>query len=196
MKFPLSLSFKIMALAPQIRVLDADGQLRLYVRQKAFKLKEAVNVFADEAQTQLLYTIQADKVFDFNATYRFRDAAGTELGALRSAGMRTIWKAHFDILRGDQVLFTIREQNPWTKVADAFLGDIPIIGLLSNYLFHPAYQVRRAGDDVMVLRIVKQPAMFEGKFNVELHVPELPGHEEGLAVLSLLMMTLLMRARG
>ena len=196
MKFPLTLSFKVMALAPQIRVFDADGQLRLYVKQKAFKLKEAVSVFADEAQTQLLYTISTDKVFDFKATYRIRDAAGTELGAVRSAGMRSIWKAHFDVLRGDQVIFTIREENPWSKVMDSFLGEIPVIGLLTGYLFHPAYQVRRTGDDQVVMRIVKQPAMFEGKFKIDLNVPELPGHEEGLAVLSLLMMTLLMRSRG
>jgi hypothetical protein len=34
LQFPLSLSFKIIALAPQISVTDAAGQLIGYVRQK------------------------------------------------------------------------------------------------------------------------------------------------------------------
>ncbi|HEX8432508.1 MAG TPA: hypothetical protein VF625_14555, partial [Longimicrobium sp.] len=62
MRFPLNLTFKILALAPQVFVRDADGELQLYVRQKALKLKEAVTVFADEAQTRVLYTINADRI--------------------------------------------------------------------------------------------------------------------------------------
>ena len=41
MQYPLELSFKIIALAPQIYVKDARGQELLYVRQKLLKLKEA-----------------------------------------------------------------------------------------------------------------------------------------------------------
>jgi len=55
MKYPLSLKFKLMALSPQVSVHDADGQLRMYVKQKAFKLKEKVTVFADEQQSTPLY---------------------------------------------------------------------------------------------------------------------------------------------
>jgi uncharacterized protein YxjI len=54
-----------MALAPQLSVTDASGQQVLYVKQKLFKLKEAVNVFADAAQTRQLYTINADRILTF-----------------------------------------------------------------------------------------------------------------------------------
>ena len=46
MNFPLTLNFKKLALSPQISVTDASGRLLFYVKQKAFKLKEAVTVFA------------------------------------------------------------------------------------------------------------------------------------------------------
>ena len=48
MKYPLSLSFKIMAMAPQIYVRDATGEIVCYVKQKMFRLKEVVSVFRDQ----------------------------------------------------------------------------------------------------------------------------------------------------
>jgi len=51
MNYPLQLSFKIVAFAPQLKVTDANGATVCFVRQKMFKLKEAVEVFTDEART-------------------------------------------------------------------------------------------------------------------------------------------------
>jgi hypothetical protein len=56
--YPLSVSFKIVALAPQLSVRDANGNLIAYVRQKLFKLKEAVTVYSDEGQTQPVFAIK------------------------------------------------------------------------------------------------------------------------------------------
>ena len=51
MDYPLQLSFKLLALAPQIYVRDRAGQLRMYVKQKLLKLKEQVTVFAARSDT-------------------------------------------------------------------------------------------------------------------------------------------------
>src|SRR5687768_16129530 len=161
MAYPLKIRFKILAIARQLSVEDASGQLLLYVKQKAFKLKEAVTVFADREQTRPLYEINADRVIDFSAAYRITDMQGAELGAIRQQGMRSIWRARFDIVRNDQVVFQISEENPWTKMADSFLREIPIIGLLSGYLFHPRYIIAAAGGSP-VIEIEKQPAFLEG----------------------------------
>jgi hypothetical protein len=56
MNYPLDLSFKLLALASQIYVRDSQGNLVFYVKQKMFKLKEAITVFGDEAQTQPHFT--------------------------------------------------------------------------------------------------------------------------------------------
>ena len=50
MDYPLHLSFKTMALAPQIAVTNARGQLIFYVKQKLMKLKESVAVYGDAQQ--------------------------------------------------------------------------------------------------------------------------------------------------
>jgi hypothetical protein len=194
LNYPLQLSFKILAIARQLSVTDSTGRLIFYVKQKAFKLKEAVTVFADEGQTQPLYMINADRVLDFSARYRFTDGRGAELGSVKRQGMKSIWRSRYDIMEGEQVVMTIQEANPWAKVLDSLFGEIPVIGMFSGYVFHPAYHVLRP-DGAAIMRLVKEPAFFEGKFKIEKN-GILNEREELLAVLSLLMMVLIERARG
>lgn len=194
LQYPLTLSFKIAAFAPQFSVRDANGNLIVYVKQKLFKLKEAVTVFADEQQTQPLYTLKADRIIDFSARYHFADPQGASLGSVKRQGMRSLWKASYEIMDGDKVAMTIREENPWVKVIDALFNEVPILGLFSGYLFHPAYLVSRA-DGAVVVRMEKQPAFFEGKFGVE-KKGLLNEAEEKRVLLSLIMFLLLERTRG
>lgn len=195
LQFPLSLSFKIVALTPQMSVTDAGGQLIGYVRQKMFKLKEAVTIFADREQTRPVYRIAADRVIDISAQYHIEDASGAPVGTLKRLGMRSFWRAHYEIYRGGQALLEIQEENPWSKVADNFLGQLPIVGLLSGYLFHPAYRVSYTGTGAPLLRAVKRPAFWEGLYSVERAGTGDP-EDERLAALSIFMMLLLERRRG
>jgi hypothetical protein len=194
MNFPLSLSFKIIAIAPQISVTDATGNLVLYIKQKAFKLKEAVTVFGDAGQTMPLYTIGADRVLDFSATYHIADMQGRAIGDVKRQGMRSLWKAHYEVLESGAPRFTIREENGWIKVLDGLLGEVPIVGMFTGYFFNPSYIVTRA-DGVPVMRLTKQPAFFEGKFTLERLAP-LDPMDEARTVLGLIMMLLLERSRG
>lgn len=194
MEYPLELAFKILALSPQIYITDASGELVFYVKQKLFKLKEEVTVFADAQQSRPLYRINADRVLDISARYHFTDVNGINLGSVKREGMRSLWKAHYNILDGDVLVMTIREEKPWVKVLDGLISQIPIIGLLSGYILHPAYQVSRI-DDMVVMRLEKQPSFFESKFTIRKQT-ELDEHGETRVLLSLMMMILLERARG
>lgn len=194
MNYPLEFSFKLLALASQIYVRDNTGRLTCYVKQKMFKLKEAITVYADEAQQQPLYKIDADRMIDWSAKYNFSDTQGNRGGSIKRQGMRSLWSAHYDINVGETPVFTVREANPWIKIVDAVIGELPIIGMFTGYLFHPAYIVtRNNGQEVM--RIEKQPAFFEGKFRID-RLAELNEQEELCCVLGLMMLVLLERARG
>lgn len=194
MQYPLSLSFKLLALGPQISVTDATDRLVFYVKQKLFRLKEEVTVFGDREQQQALYRIHADRVLDFSARYHFTDVGGADLGAVKRQGMRSLWSARYDILEGERLVCGICEESPWTKVADAVFTSIPILGLFSGYVFHPSYLVSRP-DGQALMRLSKKPAFFEGKFELEQLAP-LSTTEEARILLSLLMMVLLERSRG
>ncbi|HEX8292629.1 MAG TPA: hypothetical protein VF570_12785 [Pyrinomonadaceae bacterium] len=194
MNFPLDLSFKIVAISPQVTARDASGNVVLYTKQKAFKLKEAVTVFADVEQTRPLYTINADRVLDFNAKYNIADASGRRLGAVARKGRKSLWRAEYEVLDGGGPPMTIREENGWVKVGDALFGEIPVVGIFSGYLFNPSYVITGAAG-APLMRLSKQPAFLEGRFRVE-KLAEMSPADETRAVLAFLMMVLLERRRG
>jgi uncharacterized protein YxjI len=192
---PLTLRFKLIALAPQVFLEDSSGQLLLYVKQKLLKLKEEVNVFTDEAQSDRAFTIKADRVIDFRARYTIANSAGQTLGIIKQRGMKSLWKAHFDIEDAfGRESFFIEEENPWIRMIDGLFGSIPIIGMLSGYLFQPTYLVKHVDGNV-VMMLKKQPAMWEGRFQLR-EVQPTTDAEKQLLALSVVMMTLLERSRG
>src|SRR6187549_1958640 len=99
------LRFKRIAIARQVSVEDSNGRLLMYVKQKAFKLREAITVFADREQTNPLYYINADRIIDFSATYQITDGANTRIGSVSQQGMRSIWRARFTISRDGAPVF-------------------------------------------------------------------------------------------
>jgi hypothetical protein len=195
MSYPLTLRFKVIALARQFRVEDASGRLLMYVKQKAFKLREAITVFADETQTRSLYRINADRIIDWSARYHITDDAGQEIGSIQQQGMRSIWRTRYDIYRGDRVVFEVREENPWAKVGDQFLGEIPILGFFAGYLFHPKYLISTA-EGAPVLRATKRPALFEGKFQIDRLETPLTADDERLLLIGAVTAVMLEKNRG
>lgn len=203
MNLPLDLRFKTFAVSPQIAVTDARGEIVLYARQKAFKLKESITVFGDAAQTRALYRIDADRVLDFGARYTVVDAdSGETVGTVRRQGMRSIWRAHYDLERDGTPALEVREENPWLKVADQFVSEIPLVGLVSGYLLNPAYRVSRPGAGAgsgtgdALLRMRKEPSFLESRYSIKRVGAAAGDDDERLAVLGLLMIVLLERRRG
>lgn len=194
MQYPLELSFKVLALASQIYIRDSKGELVGYVKQKLLKLKEDIRIYADEAQTRELYSIKANKVIDFSARYNFADASGREFGAVARKGMKSLWKAHYDIYQGANLAFEMGEENPWIKAADALVQQVPVIGMFSGYFLNPTYLIKRPNGTV-VARLKKMPAFLEGKFALTQEAP-LSDYEETVIYLSVLTAVLLERRRG
>lgn len=194
LQFPLQMSFKLIALAPQFLVKDAHGRPVAYVRQKLFKLKEAIMVFSNEKQDQLLHQIQADRVIDFSALYHFTDSQGMALGGIKRRGMRSMWRAGFDVQDNGVTHFSINEKSVMTRFLDGLFSQVPLIGMFSGYLFHPAYQVTRP-DGTLVAELTKQPALFEGLYSAEQKAP-VSEREEQQLLLSLMTVLLLERSRG
>ncbi len=195
MKFPLDLTFKVVALAPQVTVTDMEGKTVCYVRQKMMRLKESVDVYTQKKDGEKICEIRANKVIDFSATYHFLDNSGRTFGAVQRKGMRSLWKAHYEILDPTNPIMLIREENPWIKVVDSLVGEIPVIGIASGFLFHPSYLVSRMASQTPLVRITKAPALFESKFHIE-KLSEFDQQDETRIVISTLMMVLLERDRG
>ncbi|BAY20593.1 hypothetical protein NIES2100_03350 [Calothrix sp. NIES-2100] len=194
MQYPLELTFKFWALAPQISIVDSQGNLVFYVKQKLFKLKEAITIFADVERSRPLYYIKADRIIDFSARYNFTDSNGKEIGAVKRRGLRSLWRARYDIFNGETSNLNIQEKNPWVKVADALFAEIPVLGMFTGYVFNPVYLVSRA-DGTVVMRLEKIPAFLSRRFTIK-PVDQISDREQEQVLLSLMMMLLLERDRG
>lgn len=195
MNYPINFSFKLLALASQIYVTDANGQTLGYAKQKLLKIKEDVRIFSDESQTTELYQIKADRIIDFSARYNIYDSQTNELiGSVKRRGMRSIWRAHYEIFDKETVVMTIGEESAMVKIVDSLVGEVPVLGMFTGYFLNPAYLISRA-DGSLVARLQKQPAFFEGKFQLT-QEGEMSEIEEKRVLLGVLMMTLLERARG
>ena len=58
LQFPIRFQFKITTLSNDFTATDASGNVIAYVRQKMFKLKEAITIYADSTKStisQLFY---------------------------------------------------------------------------------------------------------------------------------------------
>jgi uncharacterized protein YxjI len=193
--YPLTLTFKFLTISSYIRVVDATGKLVSYVKQRAFRLREDVTIFADEAQAQPLFHIKANRIIDIGATYAISSADGRPLGAVRQRGMRTLWRATYDILdEAGSAVGLVHEQDVWVKVIDGLIGEIPFLGFVIQQWINPTYLIDGA-DGVTLLRMKKQPSLIERRFLVEQDAP-LPPRLEPLALPAVLMVVLLERGRG
>ncbi len=191
--YPLECNFKLLAFAPQVRILDSAQRLILYVRQKALALKEDVKVFADEKQTQQLFQVKADRIIDFSARYTITTVDGQPFGGLKRQGAKSLWKATYEIHDpGGNQIGLIQEEEPWLKVADAILSEIPIVGFLTIWI-NPAYKVSLRGQEVLYLK--KQPSLVERKFRIEQRGP-MSDTEEALLLNCVIMLMLMERSRG
>ena len=196
MEFPLRFRFKLIALAPQIFVTDAAGNTISYIKQKLFRLKEKIEVFSDSSRKQMLGTIAADRIIDWSAHYHFTNAAGTPVGSVGRKGMRSLWRAHYDVATAanTQPAFVISEETPIIKLIDGLVGNIPVVGLFSGFFLHPSYVATRP-DGTIVMRLTKETAFFEGRFRLD-RLSDLNADEENALIFSFLMVNLLERQRG
>ena len=195
LQYPLFLKFKITTLASDFTITDRNENSLAYVRQKMFRLKEDVVVFNNESKSQENFRIRANQWIDFNASYAITDSFGKNLGKIARKGMRSIWKATYNIFdHNENQKYKVQEENAWVKVFDGMVGEIPIIGMFTGYFLNPSYIVHdNNGKEIYRLR--KMPSFFGRKFQLD-QLNDIADEEETLVVLSLMMMVLLERAKG
>ena len=197
MKYPLTLKCKIIAISPQIYVTDTDDNPVLYVKQKILKLKEHVELFTDKTKEKKLCDIRASGIIDWSASYDFTDENNNPFGGIRRKGLKSLWRARYEIYSSSadgETEFSVSEKSVFTRILDGLFGQIPIIGFLTGYVANPSYLVTdNSGNTVMEL--IKQPALWEGKFTIESR-SELSAQQQTRILVGLIMMVLLEGKRG
>ena len=84
------------------RIMSPEGKLLLYCRQKLFRLKEDIRVYADLERKREVLHIQARQIIDFSAAYDVIDSPTKEkIGTLRRKGLHSLIRDKWEILTSD-----------------------------------------------------------------------------------------------
>ena len=185
MQYTLELRYKNTELAPQVSVTDATGKIVLIMNHLPTESGSEVLVYSDPERSAPRYTISPDWILDFSAQYHFSDHDGQFLGSVRREGERSLWRTRFEIMNGGPPNLEIREENSFAKFMDAIMGEIPLVGAVIPRL---VYLVRSEDGETLV-RIEKQPRLFERIFKIEKQT-EIDDSEETRVLLSLLILVL------
>lgn len=192
--YPLDFTFRISTFSNDFIAKDAAGKTIFYVREKMFKLKDHIKIYNDETKSQEIYDIVSNKIIDFQQTFTITDTQNQTIGKVRKKTLKSFIKAHYQIqdANGNEV-FTVSERSFTTRMMDDVLGEIPVVGMLSGYVFNPKYVVKDStGKELMELK--KEPSFFGRRFKVE-KLSNDDFNEEQI-LLSLVLMILQQRNRG
>ncbi|HMU83004.1 MAG TPA: hypothetical protein PKE49_10440 [Leptospiraceae bacterium] len=111
----------------EVRIYDESRtNLLFFVKQKAFKLKEDITVFADESQSRPLLKIQARSILDFGTTYDVTDVVTNQkVGAIRRKLLKSILRDEWAILdASDKEFGTVSEDSMLMALLRRFLSNL------------------------------------------------------------------------
>ena len=193
LKFPLDIKFHIATFSNDFSVTDANNQSVFYVREKILSWRDVIKVYRDSSKKEELYQLRSNKVIDFQQTFTITDANGNIVGKAKRKTLKSFWTATFHIYdANDNHIFTIKERSGFTRMMDGMVGEIPVVGFFSGYLFNPKYALSNLqGTELM--EVSKEPSFFGRKFKLNQYQQT---EDDALFVLSFMLMLLTDRNRG
>jgi len=110
----------------KFEIFDPSGNVVLFSKMKAFKLKEDIRLYTGEDMMSELLSIQARTILDFSAAYDVVDSTtGQKVGALRRKGLKSMFRDEWLILDAyDREVGVIREENAFLALVRRFLTNL------------------------------------------------------------------------
>lgn len=148
-----------------IRTFDANDQLICFAKAKAFKLREEITFYKDEAKTTPLFTAKARNIIDFSPTFDMFDPSGVLFGSLKREGMMsTFAQDHWFILNKDcQQIGDIIEDS-------LMLGVIRRHIELVAYFIPQTYSVKFGAVEVAEITQRKNPFLVKYDYEIDTEV--------------------------
>lgn len=193
LKFPLDIKFHIATFSNDFTVTDANNHSLFYVREKVFSWRDSIKVYRDSSKKEELYHLRSNKLIDFQQTFTITDVNGNVIGKARRKTFKSFWTATFHIYdANDNHLYTIKERSGFVRMMDGMVGEIPVIGFFSGYIFNPKYVLTDL-NGAEYMEVSKEPSFFGRKFKLNQFKPS---QDDSLFILSFMMMLISDRDRG
>jgi uncharacterized protein YxjI len=150
---------KITAFANKYAVYSTDPsgektELIAFAQQKRIAFKEKVTFFSDEAKTQAIFTLRAEKVIDVHGRYLVEDVSGNYIGSFKKEFKQSLLKSTWSILdESGQPTLQIAENSMTLALFRRFGSLIPIVGGLVDIVvlflrYHFSITCTASGEEV------------------------------------------------
>ena len=100
-------------------------QLVGYAEQKRMALKEKITFYANDAKTEVAFTLGARNIMELVGTYDVQAADGTVLATIRKNAASSLFRSTYDIVTADGRQLLGQERTMW-KALFRRLVDIPL----------------------------------------------------------------------
>lgn len=152
---------------------DASGQPGALIgvaKQKRMALREQFTVFSDEACTQPVMGIKADRRIDIRSVMSVTDTAtGQPIGQLRKRGASSILRSTWEMEQVGMPAITVTERSLVVALLRRFWGMVPVLGEFPvPWVFHFDGWI---GDH----KVLSHSRLWgiRDRYVMELHAPEL-----------------------
>ncbi len=110
----------------KFEIFDPVGNVVLFSKQAAFKLREDIRLFTDESMTTELVSIKARKILDFAAAYDVVDTTtGHKVGGLKRKGWKSLFRDEWIIMDAyDNEIGNIQEENAFLAFLRRFVTNL------------------------------------------------------------------------
>lgn len=110
----------------QFHIYNDAGELVLFCKQKAFKLKEDIRLYTDENMDEEIITIHARTAIDFSAMYDVIDTKeNKKIGALQRKGARSMIRDEWTVFdENDYEIGIIIEDSTGLALLRRFLSNL------------------------------------------------------------------------
>lgn len=111
----------------KFHIYNSSGEMIGFSKQKAFKLKEDIRIYADESMSDERLLISARSVIDFSAAYDVIDSRTNEsVGTLRRKGWSSMFRDSWEVMDAEGFpAGRIQEDSAFLALVRRFLTLIP-----------------------------------------------------------------------
>lgn len=104
-------------------IYDPDGNVIMYSKMKAFKLKEDIRIYTGEDMQTEVLVIKARQIIDISAVYDVVDASsGEKIGALKRKGLKSFFKDEWIFMDADdREIGLIKEDSTFLALVRRFI---------------------------------------------------------------------------
>ncbi len=164
-------------LGNKFHIYAPSGDLRFFVKQKAFKLKEAITVYTDESMSTPILTIQARSVLDFSGAYDVTTPSGEHVGVLKREGLKSMLRDEWTVMDSDN--------NPVGKIQEDSMLAAMLRRLFSN-LIPQTFNVTIGEQQVAVFKQHFNP--FVAKYDIDFSLDQNDAFDRRLGIAAVVLL--------